>query len=87
MFITRIGENHTIVNVKGGGRYLQSYESCVAHIDISGHVTLGSRWNISPTTTRHVAKMLDVAAIDIKKRIKTGVFSYNARLQEEFDNA
>ena len=72
--------SNKIVYMDDTGRYLKSYKSVVAHIDNSGHVTLGPHWDYSNTTMKQVFAFIGTRASETRKHIDSGLYSYNGEM-------
>lgn len=73
--------NHFIIT-DADGYTLQSYQSKVAHIDHTGNITLGSDWDYSATTIKHLKTFLGVTLSkkQMQERIDQGTIKYNPNM-------
>lgn len=66
----RLGANATELTI-GDVRYLQSYNSLVAAYK-NGKLYLGSRWDYSVTTVKHVCQFTGYKSTELRKMVKAG---------------
>ena len=71
--IDAIANNNIVVHV-GRDKALFSYGTLIATVEHPGKVTLTTKWNHSPTTSKHRAKFLGEPTKDTQKKLLEGEY-------------
>jgi len=71
--VEHLGKNQVVIKTNNG-KYFQSYDTVIAHIDNDNNVTLSEHWNYSTTTSKYRSHFLGETTNETKRKINSGEY-------------